>query len=60
MKTELSTWGDVVLLILFCMIFGFGVLIGVYTRHVDLKREAIKHNCAEYNQTTGKWQWKGK
>jgi hypothetical protein len=25
---------------------------------VDLKREAIEKGFAEYNQTTGKWQWK--
>jgi hypothetical protein len=24
------------------------------------KKEAIKHNCAEYNQITGRFQWKDK
>lgn len=43
-----------------CFIGGF--LGGYYKGHDDvekrLKNEAIKKGHAEYNTTTGKWQWK--
>ena len=38
-----------------------GVFIGIFTDEMlasKIKKQAIKNGLAEYNKTTGKWQWK--
>lgn len=45
-----------------CMMIAFGFMIGACEEGNDvniLKKQAIEKGFAEYNQTTGKWQWKG-
>jgi hypothetical protein len=42
-----------------CVIAAF--LVGLVTKtpiHIT-RAEAVTHGCAEYNQTTGEFQWKG-
>lgn len=33
------------------------VLIGVIRDKTDYRKQAIERGYAEYNKTTGKWQW---
>ena len=33
-------------------------LIGLSMGAEPLRKEAIERGCAEYNATTGEWQWK--
>lgn len=41
-------------------LFAFVCLcIDMYDSRLQMKEEAIKHGCAEYNQQTGKFQWIG-
>jgi H+/Cl- antiporter ClcA len=34
-------------------------LLGFNISACEIKKQAIKHNYAEYNSKTGDWQWKG-
>lgn len=52
MKTELIDLGVIVLVCLCCFFIGFSV------GHSTLRTEAVKQGYAEYNSTTGNWQWK--
>ena len=36
----------------------FCYFLGAVIKSYQWKTEAVKHNVAEYNQHTGKWQWK--
>jgi hypothetical protein len=42
----------------FGIIVSFIMTISLVDKISVTKKEVIKHNCAEYNCTTGKFQWK--
>jgi hypothetical protein len=44
----------------FAGLFGFvaGAMIAGSWVDVSWQKSAVKHGAAEYNQTSGKWQWK--
>lgn len=47
-------------IILLSMISGCLFLLGFIMGRGSMQSEAIKKGFAEYNQNTGKWQWKEK
>ncbi len=43
----------------FIAALAFGFALGATMGECKFQAEAIKRGYAEYNATTGKWQWKG-
>lgn len=43
--------------ILFGLLFVCGVLIGLAIANNHYHSKAIEHNCAQYNSTTGEFEW---
>ncbi len=41
-------------------VFGFVLCVFIVAMPIDIhwKRTCVEHGAAEYNQTTGAWQWK--
>ncbi len=40
------------------LLFGWGIINGVEVGRKAMQTEAIEKGYAEYNATTGNWQWK--
>jgi len=38
----------------------FGVYLGFNVGEASIKEEAVQQGFAEYNSSTGEWQWKNK
>lgn len=54
MKDAIFVWG----MIAGCVIALTTSTIAYESRISALKQDAVKHGAAEYDQTTGVWQWK--
>jgi len=51
--------GEVVFDVIGPLMMGFVVVLGFAFTHVGrFKSQAVERGYAEYNQTTGAWQWK--
>ena len=46
---------DAIVAILAVILMASG--LGAWTRDISLKKEAVKTECAQYNQTTGDFEW---
>lgn len=44
--------------VLICVSFIFGIILGVNAAGFKYKSDAVKRGFAQYNQTTGSWEWK--
>lgn len=53
--TDYEEKASIVILILVFVLLMSNLAWGINYKH--LKAQAIEHGAAEYNKTTGKWQW---
>jgi hypothetical protein len=42
------------------VIFTMGFLVGAFVSKINTQEDAIRHNCATYDQNTAKFEWNNK